>query len=360
MAQIKPPRYFMHNKAAKVTLMMLDFFFSFIFFQKKKDLPLPKKILLSHPGHIGDAVLMTSLLKPLKHHFPKIKIGVVVGSHSRMVVDGHPDIDWIHTVDHFKLNRSSGKRLLTHFKTRKKALKEIKEIGYDISVDCNFHFPSLSPLFWRARIPCRLGYKSAGFSPFLTHKYLWENINQSAAYFFLSLLKAIPTFIWDIALKPSLHIKHETLHLPKQSYVIVHMGSGNKIKEWPLKKWGEFLKKLEGEKIVFTGRGAKENKDILSLMKPGRINLCNQLSWDEWLSLIKNAKRVFGVDTSIGHISAAFDTPATLLFTGIYPARLWAPLSENIKVISHPMPCSPCFKGKGCKTMNCIRLANIK
>lgn len=347
------PRYFMQNKMARWGLTVIDTILSFFLRKSQSEIPIPKKILLVNLGHIGDIVILTSLLKPLKENYPEIKMGVVVGSHSKMVVEGHPNVDWVHIVDHFKVNRNPKKRLLTYLKTRKQALKEIKKIGYDISVDCTLHFPNLAPFFWQANIQTRLGYTTAGFSSFLTHALPWSNINQSVAYFYLELLKQIPQFSFEKPLKPSLHIEKETFF--GDDYIVLHMGAGDAIKEYPLSKWAKLLNTLKDEKIVFTGKGAKENQSITSILQSCHTNLCDKLSWEELVSLIKNAKKIYTVDTSVAHIAAAFDTPTIVLSTGIYPSRLWAPLSEKATCLTYATSCSPCFNGRGCKSMSCIK-----
>lgn len=350
MAKIIPP-YFMQNKLAIRVLRLIDILLPFFLRSKQGPIEIPKKILLSHPAHLGDVILMTALLKPLKENYPHIKIGVVVGSHSKQVVEGHPDIDWIHVVDHPKLNRHPKNRLLTYLKTRKQALREIKNVGYDISVDCNFHFPNLAPLFWRAKIKTRLGFVTAGFSPFLTHAKPSENTNQSVAYFFLSLLKQIPNFLWDKPLKSSLP---EVKPFPQKNYVVIHMGASNPIKQWPLSKWKALIASYAHEKLIFTGTGHKENDAIESVRRVTDTNLCDKLSWQELVALIKYAKKVITVDTSVSHIAAAFDIPSVVLLSGIYPSSYWAPLSTKALCLTHTTPCSPCFQGRGCPTMPCL------
>jgi heptosyltransferase-2 len=46
-------------------------------------------------------------------------------------------------------------------------------------------------------------------------------------------------------------------------------------------------------------------------------------------------------DTGVGHLAAALGTPVTALFGPTDP-RLTAPRGP-VRVLSHPVPCAPCF-----------------
>ncbi len=186
----------------------------------------------------------------------------------------------------------------------------------------------MSPLFFQARIPHRIGYTSAGLSPFLTHRMKWENKPQSAAQYFLDLLAPILP-ITQTSLKSSLPPISQTLKRPTQKYCIVHMGSGNPAKEWPLSQWRALTERLssQGHYLVFTGKGEKEERDIQTVTHniSNTLNLCNQLDWDEYVALIKEATLLIGVDTSAGHVAAAVDTPSVLLYSGLNPLAHWRP-----------------------------------
>jgi len=51
----------------------------------------PKRILIANAGHIGDGIMSTSVLAPLKMMFREAEIDFLTNSESRSVVAGHPD-----------------------------------------------------------------------------------------------------------------------------------------------------------------------------------------------------------------------------------------------------------------------------
>ena len=53
-------------------------------------------LLLSNDNKIGDAIVMTGLLKPLRAHWPDCEIGVLCGTSNVVLYQNHPDVKWLH------------------------------------------------------------------------------------------------------------------------------------------------------------------------------------------------------------------------------------------------------------------------
>lgn len=340
----------------------------------------PKRLLIANFAHLGDAILTTSVLAPLKASFPDLEIGVLIGSWSRPIFEKHPLVSHIHLIDHPFLVRAKTSLLrksTQYLIEEMRVLSELSRVGYDTAVDLRFHFPSSASLLVRSKIPVRLGFKTAGFAPLLTHPVAWSSPtslqnNWSTVDYFKDILSHLPGATFPDQLKPSLPCQdpqgfdsiYKRFGLHKKEYLVIHMGSGSPIKSWPKEKWSALAKRLveRGEKLVFTGKGALESQDIIEVTRPIKdqiVNLADQLSWEELVCLITHTKGLIAVDTSAGHIAAAVDTPALLLFTGIYPPSLWAPPSSCVQVLTHPVACAPCYQGRGCSSMACLKNLEI-
>ena len=92
---------------------------------------LPRRVLLALGGHLGDVVIGSALIPRIRATLPTAEIGVLVGSWARPVLDGHPDVRWLHFYDHWKLNRADrglAARARRHLVTRGKALAEIEAV----------------------------------------------------------------------------------------------------------------------------------------------------------------------------------------------------------------------------------------
>jgi len=356
-------KYPIHHKWAYRSIALIDGILKCcpIFLNKNKLRQPPKNILICQTAHLGDVILTTSLLAPLRSFFPQAKIGMLVGSWSQPLLKDQPDLQAIHLVDHWKINRSTHEKYRRYLNMRKTVLKELRACAYDLAIDCGLHFPNMAPLLWQAKIPTRVGFISAGFSPLLTHAIPWdfqENVSVVEAY--VSLLESLSIPIDHSQFFPKIHIEKKKLSI--QSYIVIHMGTGNAQKNWPEKHWKILSERLvaKGYYLKFTGIGKRENQAIERVTNglSQTENLCDQLSWKGFTQTIQNAELLIAPDTSAGHVAAAAGTPSILLFTGINPDQQWRPFGNTTTCITHPVPCSPCFKG--CHEMSCIRLLSVE
>ena len=108
------------------------------------------KILLCNEAHIGDLILSTSLLPALKKAIPDCKIGFLAGSWAKEVVEDHVFVDWVHFYDQASINRSNiskREKKQREALTKKAALKNVEEVGYDIALDLHSYYTENSASF---------------------------------------------------------------------------------------------------------------------------------------------------------------------------------------------------------------------
>lgn len=371
------PRYLMRI-CVFIYLKSLDFFCDF--FNKRKSLQInkePQKILLTNLAHLGDVINATCVLTVLKKAFPKVKIGFVVGRHALEVVKDHPLIDKIYVVDHWLLNRSKSSlfnQLLCYFSTYRKALKEIRSDEYDLSIDLYIYIGKVSSLPYRAYIPNRIGYnmrigrnKSCGGN-LLTHCLKFVDKKQHITDYYKDLLKLLS--IDDHLIKDSKpYLKSfsdsifeelsKRFSLSSFGYIVLHPGTGASQKKWPLNYWKGlvFLLLQYNYKIIITGKGLEDKfiADRISKLDSSIVNLVDKLDFVQLRSIIKNAQLLVGVDSLAGHLAAELATASVLIFSGITHLGEWTPKSNKASLIQAKVPCSPCYIGSGCQTMECIR-----
>ena len=298
----------------------------------------------------------------LKRALPDLQIGVVVGSWAASLVQNHPLIDRVHLLDHWKTSRSPEslfQKWLRYRRMARVALREIAAQNYDVAIECSPYFPNTIPLTYRARIPVRIGYSSGGWGPLLTHEIAWKGEAKSMAEHMADLAALIvQRSPLKIALPP---LPKVPLPLPKE-YIVIHMGSGDPRKEWPAGSWRQLCQKLsvEGHFLVFTGRGERENQMAIAASSglSRCLNGCDQLAWLETIALIRGARFLISVDTAAGHAAAAVEVPALLIYSGIESISHWRPLGPDVRLFTHPVPCSPCRVG--CATRECIRNVTVE
>ena len=376
MAEPLLGKYLVLNRAANCSLNLVDSILSLSTYFCTQNFTLPQspqRILLSNSAHLGDVLILTTVLPVLKKAFPEAKIGLLIGSWSLQLVQGNPMIDWIHTADHWKLNRadvSMWQKLKRYWHTRRQALREIKDNRYEISIDLYPFFANFIPLLWEARIPVRIGYISGGFGSLLTHPQKWRNLNQHVSDYHVDLLKQLPIekshFVKLQYNLPPNECNNEyeverlltAASIDLSNYIVIHMGTGNRQKEWPIVKWQTLIEKLHvyGCNLVFTGRGKREadNAQLLMSQLSKCVNACNKISWGAYISIIKRSKLIICLDSLAGHVAGAVDTPCIVIWSGLSNHHHWQPLSESRQILRYPMPCAPCYRSHGCMTMDCV------
>jgi ADP-heptose:LPS heptosyltransferase len=342
-------------------------------------IPLPRRILLANGAHLGDVFLSLSLLPALRSAFPRAHVGFLCGTWARCLLEHHPLVEWLHHVDHWKLNRSDrclGERLRRYQRTRRQALREIRRNRYDVAIDLYYYFPNSIPLLWQAGIPCRIGYTSGGFGPLLTLGLEWAPGNRHVTDYQADLLRLLGVSDLDLRkARPQVAAKDEqlpgavmhdlrSLGVPARGFLVFHMGTAAALKEWPPPHWHELAQRVtaEGHALVFTGTSGRErrNSEHVCARLPGCVNLCGRLSWDELVTVIRHARLLVGVDSVAGHIAAAVGTPCVVISSGITNPAHWRPRGAACRALSHAVPCAPCYRSRGCEGMECVRLVTVQ
>lgn len=308
----------------RVVLRLVDQFLSLILRNKQGPKTNVRRILVCHLAHLGDLVLASALIPPLQKEFPNAEIGFCIANIGIPLLQGHPSIRWIHTLDHWKHGSKRG-----YWKNRKQVLQELRIVQYDLAIDLPVHFPNCAPLLWQAKIPERIGWESAGLSAFLTQPTSWPNLERSIALDFLELAQ-LP---WQ-KLSPCLPPlgeggKHTT------PYLLFHPGARR-----TEKKWKGFLQlaSMQTLPILITGKGEQEwrQADEIAKQVPHVTNLVNELSLQELRLKIQRAKAIVCLDSLAGHLAADSKTPGIVLFNKGVPIKRWAPLSKNLHCLLEP------------------------
>lgn len=326
-----------------------------------------RRVLLCNWAHLGDAVLMTAILPLVHKTWPGVFVGVLVGSGSAPLFQGHPQVDRVHCVDHWFLNRSGlslRKRVLHYLRQRKKALREVQAVGYDRAIDFYFFFHNALFFLYQTGIPLRAAYTRAGRGSLLTHPLEWQDKEQGLIQYHLELLESVGAASEDVSqLRPVLVPSPVAFSLPPV-YTVFQVGSGQESREWPAHKWKQLLSILEekGHCVVFTGKGSRESSLIAQISTDSHraINLCDQLALPSLIDVIRQAHLVVAVDSVAGHIASAYAIPTVSLFSGTVRVSHFRPHNPKGVVCTLPLPCSPCFRWKGCASMKCIRGLSVE
>lgn len=298
------------------------------------------KILVVALDNLGDAVMASAVLEPLKRLYPHAKLGLWVKAYAADLFEGHPLLDTVHAADPF-WDRSPGKAkgAVAPFL---RAWNEVRAARYDAALILNAE--------WRRVLSCRLagipevvGYrgKKAGF--FLTHAF---SRPAGIAHFsdeHLGLLTRWSGKPSSGEALPRLEASPaDEAGLSDRGYTVVHPFSGDEEKNWPLASWAELLRRSPGERFVILCGPGEEARlkphlkefpaaDVLAAPSLGRLK-----------AALSRARLVIGGDSGPEHAAAALGTPVLSLFGPTDPARCRPRGRGTLKVLrANPLKTLP-------------------
>lgn len=326
----------------------------------------PRRILLGVGGHLGDAVIATSVLPLLEHAYPDAAVGMLLPSWSRPVVEGHPRLHWLHHADHWKMNRATAgvdARWRRYRSSATRVIRELKTVGYDVAIDLYAYYPNAAWLLWRAGIPIRVGYRSGGCGPLYTIAIDWSASTGHTAAQHRRLITELGKresgpAEYDLPPISADAIERATriVHAP---YVVIHPGTGDPRKQWPVERWAGLVQRLRdtGERIVITGQGENDRRiaSAIRIKFPDVIDVVDDLDWPIFRAVVANASMLIGVDSVATHVAAAAGIPTVAIMAAMSDPQFWRPLGENVVVLTRELPCAPCFRKNGCAAMSCVR-----
>jgi heptosyltransferase-2 len=129
-----------------------------------------------------------------------------------------------------------------------------------------------------------------------------------------------------------------------RTIVAVHLGAAfGPSKLWPAERIAELCRLLAGRGQVPVLLGARDDADLAARLvaDTGVASLVGRDGPDLLTAVLAEVDALVCGDTGVGHLAAALGTPVAALFGPTDP-RLSAPRGR-VRVLVHPVPCSPCF-----------------
>jgi lipopolysaccharide heptosyltransferase II len=339
------------------------------------------KILVVNPYGIGDVLFTTPLISNLKEQCPESKIGFVVGSRTREIIDSNDMIDDVYVFDkgYFDtLNFFNALRYLINF------CRPIKKAGYEVLFDLsNSSQYGLIEKFF-LNIPRRIGFNYKNRGRYLTDKIKIEGFSgKHVVEYYLSLLNiaglnAVKKDLLfpvekSIISKISKYLTGKNIEEDALLITLVpaggsSWGDNSFLKQWPAEKYAQLADKLIQEfraQIVIAGscNDAALCKAVRKNMESDNALIINNFSLCEFAALCNLSDLVVCNDGGPLHIAVSQKTP-TLSFFGPVDEKVYGPYDSSARhvVLSNDIACRPCyinFKFKSCKSRECLNLITV-
>jgi heptosyltransferase-2 len=329
-----------------------------------------QKIVLFETGWVGDTIVTIPAMRSIREKFPDDPIIRICSPVAEPILKNCPYIDHLLIYDRDGIHRGTKGKL--------KLLNKIREIGPNIFI--NLHVPDVNRgfrIYFRdnlfsfltsARI--RVGYYCSLSGFFLTHgiktshnhlsKFIVDLINDLTVRLGCKPQHELELWINDTERK-EMHefLSHHNVRNTAR-IIAINPGAKRQAKRWPLQRFIEVAQWLAKDAtIVLTG--SKDEINLANQMAaavPYIITASGVLSLMPTAALLERCKLLITNDTGIMHIASALKVP-TVAFFGPGNVRRWVPPHANwLKVIHHPISCSPCDKWE-CEDLSCMHAITV-
>ena len=308
-----------------------------------------KKILVFSFSFIGDTVLSTAVIQPLRSHFPDTHITFLVGPSALDLISNDPQLDATLAYD----NQCEHAGL----KGRLKLINTLRREKYDLVINLRDSFVArcLGVEHWGLVRGDRERHAVVRYLEVLSR----HSVDTSDANPRLELTKseqlAATRFLTDAGVNS------------ERTLFGIHPGGNWIYKLWNAEKFAQLANTLARERnamiLLFSGQNERElQAQVASMMETPSI-LVKAENLREVAALIEECDLYIGNDTGPMHIAAAVGTPVVALFGSTHHIRS-GPYGELHKVVQSgiDLGCNPCHPGRnpgGCGAGSCAVIDEI-
>ena len=138
-----------------------------------------------------------------------------------------------------------------------------------------------------------------------------------------------------------------------QTEVVMHPGAGSPRKRWPVERFIQAAASVKGmdlgEVIFVLGPAESDLAPFLKARSRGCFRVCEVSDVSYLMVLLGQARSFVGNDSGVTHLSAFAGIPTVAIFGPSSPKR-WSPVGRATRVLRGAGHCAPCFE---MDTANC-------
>jgi len=312
----------------------------------------PDKYIIIRTDRIGEVLLSTVAVDLIKRSNPEAKITFATSGYSADIVSGRDDIEEVLIID------TSGEK--SWFPEALSLGRELKKRRFDVAIILNPH-KTLHLGCFLGGVPERIGYgRKWGF---LLTKAVDDRRDEGRKHeieYTMDLLRVAGIDV-SAGVSPRMPedqdaVKYVDALLQNNGVdllkpmVLIHPGSSNPAKMWPVSRYAELVKKIKSGfdcEVVLMGGGEEKALSDKVIKEAGveAFNVSGMLDLKQLAALIKRAAVFIGNDTGPMHMAAALKVPVIAIFgrkiPGVSPVR-WRPWGDGHVVFHRPDDCGEC------------------
>lgn len=320
-------RKYCAGRSLAYRLVVLDFFvdlYANLFYKKRKRETInhtSPKILILSSGHLGDTLILSYLFPEIKKRYPNAQIDLVVGDSCVGVLKDNPYINEVFVINHANTNRkkiSTWVKWKDYYKTATETIKKLKKTTYDYSVDIRFSGYPFHLILPFIHVKQTVGFGTRGFGGLLDNEFFMDEDDVHHLVYFKPLFEAIgvkfeienlkPYFPISAKTETSFAEKIKTLGITTEPYMLIFPEAGESYKMQSSDFWKELAKQ---QSATFSGKyyvcGQTDFVDeVAQKIGEKSVSLKGKFTLNELPLLIKNAEKVYCLDSLPAHLSSIF------------------------------------------------------
>jgi heptosyltransferase-1 len=315
------------------------------------------RILLIKISSMGDVIHVLPALTDAQQKIDNLQVDWVIDESFAPIACWHPAVHRVIMSSHRKWKKNTIRSLIQGDITR--FYRQLRQQSYDYVIDAQSSIKSaLIALCAKGkRAGLGKGYAREPMAHWIYHqKYVVPHamhaVDRLRNLFCQILGYQYPRTPVNFNIQTSL-LKKPTFALPKNYYVLIHATSWP-TKHWPISSWRELLKALEQKKTtVFLPWHTDIEKQRARQICYGYnfAKILPRLGLSSLGYILQYATACISVDTGLGHISAALNTPTLSLYGPTFPEYIGT-IGPKVLHIKPTISCGPCRKKRCIQTDN--------
>lgn len=321
------------------------------------DLEQVSRALVVKLRHHGDVLLTSPVFSVLKNHAPHIEIDALVYDDTRAMLELHPALTYLYTIDRAWKNETPWMRIRREWQL----LRTLRARRYDLLVHLTESYRGawlaqlLTPRYSVAQAyPARRGRMWRGS---FTHVYPVPTKPRHRVEIHLDALRRLGVYPATeerrLSLVPGVDAEAMVegllaqVHLKPGEFIHLHPTSRWLFKCWEIDKYAALIDGLQarGLRVVVTAASAEHElqyvRAVLAAARTPVIDLAGKLTLKQLAALTARARCFVGVDSVPMHIAAAMQTPVVVMF-GPSGDLEWGPWQVRAQVLTLDYSCRPC------------------
>jgi heptosyltransferase II len=314
-----------------------------------------ERVVVRGANWVGDAVMTVPALRELRRVLPRARLTLATRPWAEGIFAGADFVDEMISVDD---RRGAG-----GFVSQVSAWRAGR---FDLAIIFpNAFAPAL--VAFAARVPFRLGHRTDGRGPLLTHAVPppeWRG-RRHEVFYYLNLVAELEraltgaTTVGERAPRPDLRISEargaEAAEILKsrgadttRPLVALCPGSTNsRAKRWPAERFAALADRLieqAGAEVLLVG--AREElgvtREVAGLMRREPIVLTGETDLAQSAAVLSLVALLVTNDTGPAHLASALGRPTLVIFGPTNPATT-RPFAASAEIVRRPPDCAPCM-----------------